>query len=100
MSNNIVFFFETSKLYVTNVTYDENNIRGYCIDGCWSLNYTIITETVNVCIGRAGAIHWNEPIHSYKAKLVAQVQIPDDISKLEYLKIIKWAKNERDKKVA
>jgi hypothetical protein len=100
MSKNIVFFFENSQLYVTNASFPDHGIRGYCPDGCWSLDYNMQTETVSVCIGSMGEILWDKPINTYRAKLVSQIDIPDDIAQTGYLTIVKWAKNERDKKVA
>lgn len=100
MSKNVVLFFDKSHLYITDAKYETNCIRGYCIDGCWSLDYNITAGVVNVCIGSLGVIHWESPINSYNAKLVTQVDIPIDISTLQYLQIIEWAKNERRKEVA
>jgi hypothetical protein len=97
MSKGIVFFFEGEHRawFCQQVTYTENGIRGYALDGCWWMDYNIATETVNVCISTRGEINWDKPINTFKTKLISQVVVPKEIEGSAF-ELLKWARKEKE----
>ena len=95
MIKGIVFFFDGrhNSWFCKNVSYTEKGIRGYVLDGCWWMDYNTETEMINVCIASVGIINWDKPINTYKAKLISQVPVPDEVEGTPF-ELLKWARNE------